>query len=111
VVPYRGGILEILDLAAKVSTNCSHVESDVAEKRKVVVVQHQNRLIGFAVKEIFEMSAYTKLHTDIAQPDCAILGHFFVGEQTVGLLDVEGILTEANVAADNPDESTIAVAA
>lgn len=100
VLPYRGGILQIVSLNQLFGDRneaLASLESVAsvgnAETLRVMVVEKNNRYIGIEVREITDMVQYSDLKTELAEPLRGVLGHFLCLEKTVCLLDVDAIIT------------------
>ena len=93
VIPYRGSVLKIARLAESI-TNLKNINSvsNENEKRRLVVIKNDNRFFGFEVDEILDMITYDNLKTDLAQDSLGIEGHFFLGEKTISLLNIDKII-------------------
>lgn len=98
VISYRGTVLKIVPLKQFATKTKSKMDqaSFNDELTKCFVINHGTKYIGFHVDDVLDMVNYSELKTDLEQPELAIKGHFFLGDKTVALLDVEKIVQKAN---------------
>jgi len=101
VLPYRGGILQIVSLESAFGKSPTARGEENTEIR-LMVIEKDGRFIGVEVSEIVDMVKYSELNVDLAEPERGILGHFFVDDKTVCLLDVDAIISRVmNVTLDD----------
>lgn len=90
VLSYRGSVLRVVSLSSVLGAESSkEVRATQTQSQRMVVAQFGERLIGIEVEEVFDVVECTDLKTDLASEDRVIAGHFFLGDKTVTLLDVE----------------------
>lgn len=106
VISYRGTVLKLVPLV-KLATKSQKTaqQNSLNEFSKCFVINHGSKFIGFYVRDVLDMVNYSDLKTDLEQPDLAIKGHFFLGDKTVALLDVEKIIQKANEYIDDDIKS------
>lgn len=102
VIPYRGSVLKVARLADSI-TNLKDIPNSYSEneKRRLVVIENENRFFGFEVDEILDMVTYENLKTELAQDNLGIDGHFFLGDKTISLLNVDKIIKKAAIYLDS----------
>ncbi len=84
VMPYRGQVIQVLDPRALFETRPT---LDAVDRVVDLLVVHSNEtLVGLVLNRVIDMAPLLDLKTDLAQPSKAILGHCFVGTQTVSVM-------------------------
>jgi len=69
------------------------------DKIKTIVFKAGNSYLGFSVYEVLDVVSMDDLKTDLAQLDRGIEGHFFLGKNTVALLNPDILLNQVQKAA------------
>lgn len=88
VIPYRGGILEILEPAQKINQG-TQFQSD---RYVLVVVKRGEGLVGLKVQGVLDMVPVQELKKDLVVPGQVICGHFFYRDSTISMLSVQELI-------------------
>ena len=94
VIPYREKTLQLVSLGQIVSnkkTEANLTFKDEQATKKVVVIRGEKSLLGLEVEDVLDMVTYEELKKELAQKQLHIDGHFFLGDDTFALLNVDSI--------------------
>ncbi len=102
VVPYRGTLLEILDLG-KVFRKPTEIGE---ENFPAIVVLQGSKWVGLRVSQILDMVSYSEMNTDLADEHLGIEGHLLNQERTITMLSSEKVLGILRLVKDATQEET-----
>jgi two-component system chemotaxis sensor kinase CheA len=100
VIPYRNTIMRVVSLSNLMcpfelaGTNVNLMEDSPSQMLPIVVVKSNSSYVGISVDQIMDMVSVGDVKTDLAQAEKGIEGHFFVGDSTFALLNLNHILAK-----------------
>lgn len=91
VFPYRDSVIRLVSLESLIKKT----EERLPEKMvQAVIAKFDDKLLAVVVDQILDMISFGEVRTELAQPIRGIAGHVLVGDQTITLLDLKGLINQ-----------------
>jgi two-component system chemotaxis sensor kinase CheA len=95
VMNYRGGIMPIYELDELLALG--RADRPTVEARPIVVVEHEERFLGIAVREIADVARTLRPIDTQARDRPQLAGSVFVGEEPASVVDLYDVLAQKGI--------------